>query len=295
MIPTLALANGVTAQVITNLVNDSDLGQHLAFTAATALSRRWIADRQDSSVIEALAPTLRWALWSVGGTGAPQDGPAVTDADRIARAIAARDVAFWLRVLAQNGLALFEVESDRPKIIWKEQDQKRALALAQASVDGADALSDHQALALGLWHCCRVFADECFYGTNQRLLFPLRAVQLLTGIPMVADQHVRKALNGAGATGFTSLEMGHHYQPSFIESYALMFQCAQFVASPGWKVVADAIDRSRYPALRAHPARVIELLLGVQGRKERKLLEFQGWRDQWQVGFLGFAKVAYRE
>jgi hypothetical protein len=294
-IPILALANGVNAQLITNLVNEYDQGTHLAFAAVSALARRWITDRQDSPVIEALAPSLRWSLWSTGATGAPQDGPAVTEAARIARALQDRDVAFWLRVLGQNGLALFELDGDKPKIAWKEHDQKRGVALAKASVEGTEAISDHQALALGLWHCCRVFAAECFYGTNQRLLFPLRALQLLTGVPAVPDQHVRKGLNLAGATGFTSLEMGHHYQPSFLESVALAFQCAQFAEAPGWKIIAEGVERSKFPALRAYPARVLEIILGVQGRKERKLLEFQGWRDQWQVGFLGFAKLAYKE
>ncbi|MBA3709432.1 MAG: hypothetical protein H0W83_11520 [Planctomycetes bacterium] len=297
MIPTLALANGVNAQLITNVINEYDQGYHLAFTAANSLARRWIADRQDAPVIEALAPTLRWALWSMGATGAPQDGPAVTDAPRIARALGDRAMAFWLRLVAQNGLALFEVASDQPTIVWKEHDQKRALALAKASLQDGDAatISDHQAVALGLWHCCRMFADECFYGTNQRLLFPLRALQMMTGIPAIPDQHVRKGLTSAGASGFTALEMTHHYQPSFTDSFGLLYQCAQFAAAPGWKVVAEGVDRSKFPGLRAHPARVLEILLGTQGRKERKLVEFQGWRDQWQVGFLGFAKVTYRE
>ncbi len=295
MIPTLALAAGANAQLLTNLINEYDQGAHLAHAAASSLARRWMLDRQDSPVIEPLASTLRWALWSGGATGGAQDGPAVTDDARIARVLGERDVGWWLRLLSNQGLALFALENGAPKTGWTAHDQARGQASAAAFLDKADGLKDHQALAVGMWHCLRRFAAECFYGTNNRLLHPLRAMSLVCGVPLVLDPQVRKGMSLAGASGFTSLEMTQYTAPSFAEGFAALYVAAQFAAGPEGKILADAAERSKQPALRTQPLRALEVVLHMQGRKERKVVEFKGWRDQWQVDFLGFAKLAYHD
>lgn len=240
------------AQLITDAINKFPRDYQVGYFKCRAIGRRYLADATPADhLLTDLATSLRCTLkdWGAG----KQKAPTLRSEGEVSSALREPGIRSSLAELAAAPLPELTVVQQRRYMIGKP-----AAGAALIRFDS------------NFLFVLRTLGERLFLG-NTNVTFPMKAALLITGFMPALDSRVRRGLQRGNFSGMDKTQ--YLLRDDAAHADTKKISRLPFLLGQCWTTceqqLQEGVAKSTFPELRQEPGRVFDVLLFMQGDKQK--------------------------